>query len=95
VPKGIAKQKEFRKKLKQNLNTLRLIHKKVIKRNEKILDYQPRDAPRQTLSPEEWTNLEIDGKVLSIKFHKPTQLDLLVCAGGSNDSIRDKYLGKF
>jgi hypothetical protein len=39
--------------------------------------------------------LEIDGEVLSLKTHKPTQLDLLVCAGGSNDSIRDKYLGKF
>jgi hypothetical protein len=91
-----ARKELFNEKLEKNLKALRQIHNgKSVGKDEKILDYRPRNAREQKLSPEEWTNLEIDGKVLSLKYHKPTQLDLLVCAGGSNDSIRDKYLGKF
>jgi len=62
---------------------------------EKILEYQPdgRVGEKKKLTPKEWAKLEFEGKVLQLKVHKKMQVDLVVCAGGAKDRIRDKYLG--
>lgn len=50
---------------------------------------------KELLSSLERAELEFNGKAMGLRQLPDVAFDLLICTGGANDQVRNKYIGKF
>lgn len=82
-------------KLEKNLPILSKIkrHKQTDVHRQVILNRESKYADAKKISLREQSELEMAGRASELRMYPKIDVDMVICAGGRNDLIRNKFLG--